>query len=243
MDRRSPRTSRRRLIAAGVAVPLASLVAACAGTPGTRDGPPVPAPNLRRGDRWTYRARDGFRDPVVWDETREVVSADASGIAIRVTQKGPRVDSVRVERWTGPGTLASGALLDNELRAFAPPLERWRYPLTGGQSWSLFAANTRPDGRSGTINYYATVGGWSTIATPAGSFEAVGVRVLVRLDDEEFWRSETICNHLYWYAPAVGATVREEKEAEYYEKGDPLSRATIRTQHALIELVSTARGA
>lgn len=242
MDRHPPLPSRRRLIVAAGAAPIAALVAACAGMPTARDGPPAAAPTLKRGDRWEYRARDGFRDPVVWNETREVLSIDASGIAVRVTQRGPRVDSVRVERWAAPGLLASGALLDNETRAFVPPLERWRYPLTGGQSWSLFARNTHPDGRAGTINYYAAVGGWDSIATPAGAYDAVGVRVLVRLDDEEFWRSETICNHLCWYAPAVGNTVREQKDAEYHEKGDPLSRQTIRTQHAIVELASYSRG-
>ena len=62
------------------------------------------------------------------------------------------------------------------------------------------------------------------------------------IDDEEFWRSETICNHLCWYAPAVGNMVREQKDAEYHEKGDPLSRQTIRTQHAIVELASYSRG-
>ena len=64
---------------------------------------------------------------------------------------------------------------------------------------------------------------------------------LLRLDDEEFWRTETECNHLFWFAPAVGNTVHEEKEAQYFDKGDPLSRATFRTQHAVVELTSFRR--
>jgi hypothetical protein len=121
-------------------------------------------------------------------------------------------------------------------------LPRWRYPLTPGDRWSLFAANVHePSGFTGTINYFARVGGWRSVATPAGTFDAIGVRVLLRLDDEEFWRTETECNHLFWFAPAVGNTVHEEKEAQYFDKGDPLSRATFRTQHAVVELTSFRR--
>jgi len=234
--------TRRRLLAAASAAPLATLVAACAGIPGAADGPPAPAPVLKPGDRWVYSARDGFRDPLIWDETREVLSAAPGAIDIRVTWKGPRIDSTRVEHWTSPGDLSVGAIFENETRRFAQPLPRWRFPLTPGESWSLFAANVNePSGRPGTINYHARVGGWRSIATPAGTFDAIGVRVFLRLDDEEFWRTATECNHLFWYAPAVGNTVREEKEAQYFDKGDPLSRATFRSQHAVIELTSFRR--
>ena len=234
--------NRRRLLAAASAAPFASLVAACAGVPGAADGPPAPAPVLKPGDRWVYSGRDGFRDPLLWDETREVVAANADGIDLRVGWKGPRIDTTRVERWTTPGDLAVGAIFDNETRRFAQPLPRWRYPLARGESWSVFAANvSEPSGRAGTINYHARVAGWRSIGTPAGTFDAIGIRVLIRLDDEEFWRTATECNHLFWYAPSVGNTVLEEKEAQYFDKGDPLSRATFRSQHAVIELTSFRR--
>ena len=235
-------STRRRLLAAASAVPLGSLLAGCAGIPGAADGPPAPAPVLGPGDRWIYSARDGFRDPLTWEETREVLAAPPGGIDIRVTWKGPRIDSTRVEHWTTPGDLSVGAIFENETRRFAQPLPRWRYPLAPGDRWSLFADNVNePSGRAGTINYYARIGGWQSIATPAGTFDAIGVRVFLRLDDEEFWRTATECNHLFWYAPAVGNTVREEKEAQYFDKGDPLSRATFRSQHAVIELTSFRR--
>ncbi len=81
------------------------------------------------------------------------------------------------------------------------------------------------------------------MTTPAGTFNAIGVRIMMRLDDEEFWRTATEANYLFWYAPDVGNTVTEEKEAQYYDKGDPLSRATYRSQHGILELVSFRRGA
>ncbi|MEO8484715.1 MAG: hypothetical protein ABI585_00110 [Betaproteobacteria bacterium] len=235
--------SRRRLLLAATAAPLVPFLAACAGAPGTRDGPPAPAPTLRVGDRWVYSGRDGFRDPLVWEETREVVAIAPGAIDIRVTWKGNRVDSTRVERWTLPGDLAVGAVFDIETRRFTPPLPRSKYPLAPGDSWSLFAKQVNETTRrDDPINYYVKVAGWKTVATPAGSFDAIGLRIMMRLDDEEFWRTATEANYLFWYAPAVGNTVLEEKEAQYYDKGDPMSRATYRSQHGTLELVSVRRG-
>ena len=241
MNDRPQDLRRRRLLLAATAAPTAAWLAACAGTPGARDGPPLDAPALKVGDRWTYRGRDGFRDPFLWDETREVVAAAPGAIDIRIVRRGPNVDTDRVERWTSPGDLARGSVLETEVRNFAPPLPRWRYPLARGGRWSLWANNTHPDGRTGRINYFATVGGWNTIDTPAGPFDAIGVRVLLILDDEEFWRTATEANHLFWLSPKVGNSVLEEMTAQYFEKGDPLSRMAIRSQNARIELTSYAR--
>jgi len=65
----------------------------------------------------------------------------------------------------------------------------------------------------------------------------------MRLDDEEFWRYPTTCNYLVWYAPAVGAPVREEKDAEYYERGEEMDgQGAVRAQHTLLELTSYSPG-
>jgi hypothetical protein len=65
----------------------------------------------------------------------------------------------------------------------------------------------------------------------------------MRLDDEEFWRYPTECNYLLWYAPAVRGIVREEKDAQYLEKGDRRDGAVpVRSQHAVLELASFTPG-
>ena len=46
-----------------------------------------------------------------------------------------------------------------------------------------------------------------------------GMHVIMQLDDETFWRYPTECNYLVWYAPAVGASVREEKRSQWRDKG------------------------
>jgi hypothetical protein len=102
-----PDLTRRRLLVAGAATPIASLLGACAELPGTASGPPAPAPTYKVGDRWVYAGGDGFRDPLVWTETREVIAVAPGAIDIRVTWKGNRVDSTQVERWATPGELVA----------------------------------------------------------------------------------------------------------------------------------------
>jgi hypothetical protein len=207
-------------------------------------GPPAPAPVYRVGDRWVYGAKDGFRLPVVWDETHEVIAVDAQGIAIRVTQKGPTVDNTRVERLQAPGVVTTGALFDSETRVFKTPLLRYRFPLAQGESWNQFVENyDESTKQGGQINRYVKVGGWEKVQVPAGEFDAINLRVIMRLDDETFWRYATECNYEIWWSPATGASVREVKSAQYLDKGDAMNAVAHRSQNATLELASFTRGA
>jgi hypothetical protein len=231
---------RRRDVVAG----LAALLAGCATSPlgilGA-EGPPAPAPDLAIGDRWTWHIVDGFRLPVIWDETHEIVAHGADGWTVHVVAKGPTIDVVRTEIWAAPGIVKTGTAMDLETRSFITPLERYKFPLTPGSTWNQFVDNVNEATRKrGTFNYFARVGSWKSISVPAGTFDAVFVNVLMRMDDEEFWRWPTECNYGIWYAPAVGAMVREDKEAQYYEKGG-IDAVAVRAQHSRIELVSYSR--
>ena len=61
-----------------VAAGALAVLAGCASPPGTGGtaGPPVAAPTLKVGDRWVYRGKDGYRVPVLWEETHEIVATD-----------------------------------------------------------------------------------------------------------------------------------------------------------------------
>ena len=224
---------------------LAILAAGCAAldSPGDLGGRVADAPAFHVGERWTYRGREGFRSPEVWQETHEVIAAGPDGITVRVTLEGPTVKGQRDEILAAPGLVRQGALMDIETRRFATPLERYRFPLATGATWNQWVTNyNETTRREGQINRYVRVGGWKKVTTPAGVFDAIPMRVMMRLDDEEFWRYPTTCNYVIWYAPAVGAPVREEKDAEYYEKGEEFDgTGAIRAQHTLLELVSYAR--
>ena len=237
-----PFDSRRREVLAGLG---GLLVAGCAGTPmGGTAGPPVPAPDLRVGDRWTYHISDGFRMPVVWDEIHELIAAGPGGYTLRVTGKGPTTEFTRTEQWSAPGVILSGPVMDRETRPFSPPMERYRFPLTGGESWSqMFAIAPDKTANNGRLTRHVRVGGFSNITTPAGTFNAIGLRIIMQVDDEEFWRTQTECNYVVWYAPEVGAMVHEEKQASYREKGGMDMTSQIRSQYAFLDLTSFTRGA
>ncbi len=232
--------ARRRDIVLGIA----GLLAGCSGGPGGivgEPGPPAPAPDVRVGDRWVYHCVEGFRVADIWDETHEVTAAGPQGITVRVTCKGSNTDVVRTEDWISPGLVRVGAVMDIETRRFTTPLQRYRFPLTPGTTWSQYVDNYNEFSKKpGQFNYYARVGGWKSITVGAGTFDAIYVNVLMRMDDEEFWRWPTECNYGLWYAPAVGAMIQESKEAQYTEKGgrDPIA---VRTQHSTIALTAYSR--
>src|SRR6266567_1972577 len=195
----------------------------------TTAGPATPVPTYRVGDRWTFQGQDGFLAKQRWVETHEVMAVDPSGIKVRITQKGDGIFNVRTEEWSAPGQVRVGALYDHEMRYFNVPLQRFDFPLASGEKWNQWVRNADETMKTdGTINRYVRVGGWEKISTPAGMFDAIKLGVVMRLDDEKFWRGPTICTYSVWYAPAVRNVVREERDANYLEKSEGDS---VRTQH------------
>jgi len=207
-------------------------------------GPPAPAPVIRLGDRWVYSAADGFRVQVIWRETHEVVAVGPGGFDVRVTLDGPTMNYERTERFTAPGIMTSGALYDpDETRNFESPVTVFQFPLTPGATWTQNLRN--PDPRTGLVNQinrFVRVGGWEQVSTPAGSFNAILMRILMNGDDNNpfFWRTQ--CSYMVWWAPEVGAMVRMTKFATYRERGDGRDAIEIRAQNTTIELLSFERG-
>ncbi|MGE5088675.1 MAG: hypothetical protein ACM3QY_06080 [Candidatus Levyibacteriota bacterium] len=232
---------RWKLAAAAV---LVAGLAGCASTGEAPAGAPLAqAPKLEVGARWVYRGQDGFNAPDTFQETVEVTAVGPAGIEVKVTRRGSSGDVVRHESWAAPGRVLAGTLTGNETYRFSTPLERYRYPLYTGESWNQWIDSYNETARKAErINHYVRVGRWEKVSTPAGVVDAVRLRVLMQLGDEEFWRYQTMCNYAIWYAPAIGAAVREEKDCEYLEKGSQDSRTPVRTQHAIVDLIAYTPG-
>ena len=88
------------------AIVLFALLAGCAGfdSPGS-GGPAADAPTFRVGDRWVYRATDGFRVQLQWSETHVVTSVAPGAITVRITESGPSARGERTEVGTGPARI------------------------------------------------------------------------------------------------------------------------------------------
>ena len=208
-------------------------------------GPPAAAPVFRVGDRWVYNCADGFRVPVTWVETHEVTAIDSTGIAVRVTLVGETMNYKRVELLQSPGVLLIGAVYDDaETRQFKTPLIRYQFPLTSGATWNQNVDNYDDlTQRQDSVNRYVKVGGYEKVTTPAGTFDAVVMRILMSVNVNDPFRFPTQCNYVLWWSEKAGAMVRETKFATYLERGDTMEATAIRAQNTVIELASFTRGA
>jgi hypothetical protein len=205
-------------------------------------GPPMPAPTWRVGDRWVYNCADGYRVLVQWTETHEVTHVDATGIAVRVTGQGG-VNFQRVELLSSPGVVKIGAVYDpDERREFNPPMTRFEFPLTPGTTWSQQLRNLNPENQlQSNISRFVKTGGYETVTSPAGTFNAITMRTLMSVDDNNPFRWPTQCNYVTWWAEAPGNVVRMTKYATYRERGDGREAIEFRAQNTVIELASYSR--
>jgi len=223
----------------------AGVLAGCAGGPiaggGATSGPAAEAPKWSVGSRWVYRGKDGYRQSINWEETHEVTAIGADGITVRVTAKGA-FDAERTELLSSPGVVRVGAVSEFESDRFDPALIRYQFPLTQGQSWTQSMRNAdKPPNPFGAIQRRVLVDGYESVTTPAGTFNAVRMRIIMQLDDGTVWRYPTECNYIVWYAPEVGAMVKETQRSFYREK-EGVAGASVPGQNATIELVSYTAG-
>jgi hypothetical protein len=152
-----------------------------------------------------------------YQETREVVSVSGNGAKVKITGKGADgKDFTRTEDYSTPGAIKSGALCYDEVYRFPTPLARITFPVAPNQRSSKWVESiAEPGGTKGQVNYFFRTRGWDKQNTPAGSFDAIRVDVLMTLDDATPFRGPTNCNLTYWYSPAVRNTVRERRAAMY----------------------------
>ena len=219
----------------------AVLAGACVSVGGSA-GSPAPAPTVRVGDRWVYNCSDGYRVPVTWVETHQVITIDSTGIAVRVTLVGETMNYNRVELWVSPGVVAIGSAYDDsENRTFKVPMVRYQFPLTPGTDWRQNLQNLDPENQlESNIQRYVKVGGYESVTTPAGTFNAIVMRTIMSVDDNNPFRFPTQCNYETWWVESVGNKVRETKYATYRERGG-MDGISIRAQNTVIELASYSR--
>jgi hypothetical protein len=180
----------------------------------------APGPAMKVGDRWVYNVKSGFGlATTTYQETREVTAVAGGGFKVTVTGKTENgADFTRVEDFSGPGTLRSGALCADEVYRYPTPLQRVAFPIAPGQrSHKWVDVVSVPAGAKGQINYSVNTRSWEKVTTPAGTFDAIRIDVLMTLDDSTPFRSGTNCNFTYWYSPAARGTVRERRSAQYVQ--------------------------
>lgn len=195
------------LLLTGCAAPLPQTPPA--GMPAT-----VTAPEIKVGDTWTYRVRDGFTGIGRGDQSYRVTDANADRISVAVSGGGRLNETYVYNReWNWLKHPATNLQSFN----YNPAYRAFDFPLAPGKTWKMRLTATDPvDGRRFPLTIDATVLGWERVKVPAGEFDALKVRRYVFFD---YWehtvrgRSEIVEHE--WYAPAVKQAVRREATAKY----------------------------
>ena len=213
------------------------LLAACVSAPPT--GPVadrVVAPDIRKGESWTYQLRDGYNGMVLRTVREQVINHDGERFGISLTDaKLPAGDTVLYTAEANPVYLRAGrAALPVHYAPFKPD---YVFPLEVGRHWQgNFVVQAQAGGRSIRATLYGQAVGWEHVSVPAGEFDALKIRRQIYLDDEEFWRWGTQIYETDWYVPAIKRFVKHEDKSEYVEKSGRYPNNIRRGDWSVLEL-------
>ncbi len=173
----------------------------------SRAVPAVPAPSaaparVRRRRRLhtasaiagSTTAQDGFRVKTVWDETHEIAAIGARRHHRAHHREGPdaECDAHRAVVGAGAGQ-GRGDLRrqrDAALRRGYSSATTFRWPRKDVESVRR-QLQRGDEGKPARSTTGSASHGWEKVTTPAGTFDAISMQVLMRLDDETFWRFAT----------------------------------------------------
>ncbi len=231
--------ARWRSVASAFAAAVVVSLAGCASGPA---GVGVAAPQLALGDHWQYKVTDNLRRGTVSRLDVEVVALSGREARLRFDHADAEGRTQWIADVDSEGGLRAGSLYREPPRPFEPAARLLAFPLDPGKTWNQVIDTVRPDTKlDDQILIYGRVDSPGMMTVPAGSFDAFYVYRIVRLDDEEFWRTRTLLRTAVWYAPDAKGSVREERDAQYTEKDGPDS-ATVRTESVVLELESFRPG-
>lgn len=195
------------LLLGGCAAPLSQTPPA--GTPAT-----VTAPEIRIGDTWTYRVRDGYTGFERGDQSYRVTDASPDRISVAVSGGG-RLDETHIynREWNWLRHPATNL----QTFDYSPAYQALAFPFTSGKRWHARAMATDPaDGRRFPVWIDGTVQGWEKVKVPAGEFDALKIKRAVFIGYWEMTvRGWSEILEYEWYAPKVKQSVRREASSQY----------------------------
>ncbi len=194
------------LLIGGCAVPLSQ-------TPPAGMTATVTAPEIRVGDTWTYRVRDGYTGLERVNLSYQVTEIGAD--RIQVAASGEPGDGIQVydRQWNWLKRPATNL----QTFEYSPAYPALAFPLAPGNRWRARVTARDPlDGRRFQVWIDGTVLGWERVKVPAGEFDALKIERIVFFNYWEYAvrdRSEIL--EYEWYAPAVKQAVRREAQSKY----------------------------
>lgn len=181
------------------------------------DGRPVAA--VRPGDEWVYAELNGYNR----EHRAEVryVTEDTAALSLRVEVNGTPLSDLRTgqqERYAEAWAVERDTVYDLDNR-YDPPLPVLPTVLEPGvrQYWES-RVTTDPDESARRWHVQLDVLGEERVQVPAGEFEALHVRRLVRFEHPDFFRSQSERTEHLWYVPEVRRWVKREWKGQYMPK-------------------------
>lgn len=184
-----------------IALAGASLLA-CGLAARAADEAAVERPQLKAGERWTYRySRTGPRVRNPGTRVYELVITFVGPKAIESVQtmrSGKEIDTTWTPEWNLVNDLRSGS--------FLPDSGTFRFPLRQGARYSSSYEVLRPKAEKTDARQTLEVNvvGWEEVTVPAGTFRALRLEATGtsrRLDRET--RRPGSLHYVYWYVPEV----------------------------------------
>lgn len=167
------------------------------GTCAAQPGAPIPRPEVKVGDRWTYQRMDYDANQARGRYEMHVVFADRGVIQVVSTQRGKdeEIDTTYTAEWnavTVPG------------RVFNPHTGWFRFPLRIGDTYpAAFETILPKKGASARNERKVTVVGWEDVVVPAGKFRALKVVSDGRFERLDKGSASGTSRNVIWYVPQI----------------------------------------
>lgn len=212
--------NRRRLItgSAGSLLLTTPWIAGCATTPRFETAE-TEGPVLIVGDRWDYRELNGYSHEQQADIRYMVYQVDPPRLNVEVDGKPlSALRSGQIEEYAAPWAVSRDTIYDCDNRYDAPlPLLPARLEPGARESWQSMVT-TDPKERPRRWHVQIDALGYERVIVPAGDFEALRVRRLIKFEHPDFFRTQSARTEHLWYAPEVRRWVKREWHGEYLPK-------------------------
>ena len=188
---------------------------------GAQSGAPVPKPEVKAGDRWTYHRMNYWANKPEFTYELTATFADRNVIQGVATRKGgeKELDATWTSEWNAVST-ADGGVFETSSGMLKFPLE------IGAQHTAAYDL-LRPGVAGGRgafrVKHRRTVKviGWEDVVVPAGKFRALKIEAngtFERIDSN----LSGLVTSAYWYAPEVKRWVKYMYDDTYNKNGDEL---------------------
>ena len=202
----------------------------------------APAP----GDTYVYRVINAYNGEVVGQVAYRVDKVDAGQVTVSATPDRPALGLPHTDILANDGNWLRHPLINHDKPVeytYSPAFPAYVAPLNAGQSWSIRVSATTPaSGRPNSVRVDGDVVGSERITTPAGSFDTIKIKRRVYAGDWEAFTMETNIVETDWFAPALGRSVRTDRNSSYMDPqkcGHPAPACTpVRGDWHVFELVS-----